>query len=224
MTRRLWEQVCKQLVDNWEDLDVWAQNQARERIVKRWRSIRDRFKKEFNKEMQAPSGSGGRSSRYKYAQALLFLRSTMVSRSTVGSTREPAAELNPSGAIPQESATAGHFDSPGPSAPSQPSLASDALVPSTSAGASWPPALHESAESSSGDSHPGLLWSLRFPLQVVLPLLTEPSCPCYRWDQHFWTSWSSGDSLHQQAQVFYCVARLSVRVVLWSWFRGIQGT
>ncbi|XP_069590128.1 uncharacterized protein [Ranitomeya imitator] len=145
MTRRLWEQVCKQLVDNWEDLDVWAQNQARERIVKRWRSIRDRFKKEFNKEMQAPSGSGGRSSRYKYAQALLFLRSTMVSRSTVGSTREPAAELNPSGAIPQESATAGHFDSPGPSAPSQPSLASDALVPSTSAGASWPPALHESA-------------------------------------------------------------------------------
>ncbi|XP_077129677.1 uncharacterized protein LOC143784949 [Ranitomeya variabilis] len=145
VTRRLWEQVCEQLVDNWEDLDVLAQNQACERFVKRWRSIRDRFRKEFNKEMQAPSGSGGRRSRYKYAQALSFLRSTMVSRSTVGSTRELAAELNPSAAIPQESATAGHFDSPGPPTPSQPSLASDASVPSTSAGASWPAALHESA-------------------------------------------------------------------------------
>ncbi|XP_077113882.1 uncharacterized protein LOC143769229 isoform X1 [Ranitomeya variabilis] len=50
VTRRLWEQVCQQLVDNWEDLDARAQNQARERIVKRWRSIRDRFKKELNKD------------------------------------------------------------------------------------------------------------------------------------------------------------------------------
>ncbi|CAJ0965833.1 unnamed protein product [Ranitomeya imitator] len=69
----------------------------------------------------------------------------MVSRSTVGSTREAAAELNPCGAIPQESATAGHFDSPGPSAASQPSLTSDPSVPSTSPGASWPAALHEFA-------------------------------------------------------------------------------
>ncbi|XP_069611587.1 uncharacterized protein [Ranitomeya imitator] len=50
VTRWLWEQVCEQLVDNWEDLDVRAQNQERERIVKRWRSIRHRFKKEFNKD------------------------------------------------------------------------------------------------------------------------------------------------------------------------------
>ncbi|XP_077113883.1 uncharacterized protein LOC143769229 isoform X2 [Ranitomeya variabilis] len=28
VTRRLWEQVCQQLVDNWEDLDARAQNQA----------------------------------------------------------------------------------------------------------------------------------------------------------------------------------------------------
>ncbi|XP_069618245.1 uncharacterized protein [Ranitomeya imitator] len=145
VTRRLWEKVCQQLVENWEDLDVRAQNQERERIVKRWRSIRDRFKKEFNKEMRALSGSGRRRSRYKYAQALSFLRSTMVTRSTVGSTREPAAVLIPSGAIPQESATEGHFDSPGPSAPSQPSNPSDPSVLCTSAGASWPVPLHESA-------------------------------------------------------------------------------
>ncbi|XP_077112333.1 uncharacterized protein LOC143767708 [Ranitomeya variabilis] len=65
ITRRLWEQVCQQLVENWEDLDIRAQNQARERIVKRWRSIRDRFKKEFNKEMWAPSEFGGHRSKCK---------------------------------------------------------------------------------------------------------------------------------------------------------------
>ncbi|XP_069621503.1 uncharacterized protein [Ranitomeya imitator] len=54
VTRRLWEQICCELIPRWEDLDVQAQIQERERIVKRWRSIRDRFKKEFNKEMRAP--------------------------------------------------------------------------------------------------------------------------------------------------------------------------
>ncbi|XP_077111153.1 uncharacterized protein LOC143767019 [Ranitomeya variabilis] len=162
VTRRLWEKICRELIARWEDLDVQAQIQERERIVKRWRSIRDRFKKEFNKEMRAPSGSGGRRSKYKYARALSFLRSTMVTRSTVGSTREPAAQLNPSGAIPQEAATEGHFDSENPSAPSPsapspsapshsapsdsaPSHTLDPSVPSTNAGASWPVPLHVSA-------------------------------------------------------------------------------
>ncbi|XP_069586393.1 uncharacterized protein [Ranitomeya imitator] len=150
VTRRLWEQVCQELIAKWEDLDVQAQNQEREMIVKRWRSIRDRFKKEFKKEMRAPSGSGGRRSKYKYAQALSFLRLTMLTRSTVGRTQEPAAQLNPSGAIPQGAATEGHFDSAGPSAPShsapsQPSHTSEPSVPSTSAGAFWPVPLHVSA-------------------------------------------------------------------------------
>ncbi|XP_069625556.1 C-C chemokine receptor type 6 isoform X2 [Ranitomeya imitator] len=144
VTHRLWEQVCHEVVDNSEDIDVRSQNQARERVVKWWWSIRDRFKKEFNKEMQAPSGLGGCRSKYKYAMALSIIRSTMVSRSTVCSTREPAV-LNPSGPIPQEIATAGHFDRPVPSAPSQPSLTSDPSVQSTSAGASWLTALHEAA-------------------------------------------------------------------------------
>ncbi|XP_069585662.1 melanoma-associated antigen C1-like [Ranitomeya imitator] len=167
VTRRLWEQICCELIPRWEDLDVQAQIQERERIVKRWRSIRDRFKKEFNKEMQARSGSGGRRSTYKYARALSFLRSTMVTRSTVGSTLEPAAQLNTSGAIPQEAATEGHFDSEEPSAPSHsapshsapshsafshsapfhsaPSHSTDPSFPSTSTGASWPVPLHVAA-------------------------------------------------------------------------------
>ncbi|XP_069601550.1 uncharacterized protein [Ranitomeya imitator] len=108
--------------------------------------------------MRASSGSGERRSRYKYAHALSFLRTTMVTRITVGSTREPAAELNPSGAIPQEAATEGHFDSPSPSAPSHSvpshsatshsatSHTSDPCVPSANAGASWPVPLHVSAD------------------------------------------------------------------------------
>ncbi|XP_073411317.1 uncharacterized protein [Dendrobates tinctorius] len=94
--------------------------------------------------MRAPSGSGGRRSKYKYAQALSFLRDTMVTRSTVSSTREPA-RLDPSEAIPEETGTEGHFDRPGTSAPSQPSHTFDPSVPSTSTGASWPPTLHEAA-------------------------------------------------------------------------------
>ncbi|XP_073442415.1 uncharacterized protein [Dendrobates tinctorius] len=144
ITRRLWEEICSLLVDRWEDLDARAQIKERDRIVKRWRSVRDRFKKEFNKEMRAPSGSGGRRSKYKYAQALSFLRETMVTRSTVSSTREPA-RLDPSETIPKETGTEGHFDRPGTSAPSQPSHTFDPSVPSTSTGASWPPTLHEAA-------------------------------------------------------------------------------
>ncbi|XP_077148266.1 uncharacterized protein LOC143808972 [Ranitomeya variabilis] len=152
VSRRLWEQICRELIPRWEDLDVRAQIREREQIVKRWRSIRDRFKKEFNKEMWAPSGSGGRRSTYKYARVLSFLRSTMVTRSTVESTREPAAQLNPSGAIPQEAATEGHFDSEEPSAPSHsapshsaPSHSTDPSFRSTSAGASLPVPLHVAA-------------------------------------------------------------------------------
>ncbi|XP_069611787.1 uncharacterized protein [Ranitomeya imitator] len=102
--------------------------------------------------MQAPSVSGGRRSTYKYAKALSFLRSTMVTGGTVGSTQEPAAQLNTVGAIPQEAATEGHFDSEGPSAPSHsapshsaPSHTLDRSVPSANAGASWPVPLHVSA-------------------------------------------------------------------------------
>ncbi|XP_073441831.1 uncharacterized protein [Dendrobates tinctorius] len=148
VTRWFWEEVCFIVVDDWEYLEALAQTQAhkysqfRQRVIKQWQSLRDRFKREFNKEMQAPSGSGGRWSSYKYARALSFLRSTMVSRCTVCSTREPAAELDPSGAIPQESATGDHVERPDPS---EPSLTSGPLAPSTSAGASWQTSSHEAA-------------------------------------------------------------------------------
>ncbi|XP_077148677.1 uncharacterized protein LOC143809456 [Ranitomeya variabilis] len=76
ITRRLWEEVCGAVLENWEELDAGAQDLARNRVIVRWRSLRERFKRELNKEMQAPSGSRGRRSRYKYARALSFLWST----------------------------------------------------------------------------------------------------------------------------------------------------
>ncbi|KAM4025863.1 uncharacterized protein ACNLHF_026295 [Anomaloglossus baeobatrachus] len=106
VTRRLWDEVCHAAIEGWEELNSRAQKKARDKLQKRWRSIRDRFKKELNQEMQAPSGSGGRRSKYRYFRALSFLRTTMVCRSTVCSTREPAS--NPSGAIPEQSATGEH--------------------------------------------------------------------------------------------------------------------
>ncbi|KAM4026916.1 uncharacterized protein ACNLHF_022797 [Anomaloglossus baeobatrachus] len=141
VTRRLWEEVCREVVTGWEDLNPRAQNRAREKVQNRWRSIRDRFKKELNKEMLAPSGSGGRVSRYKYFRVLAILRTTMACRSTVCSTREPAS--NPPEAIPTQSATGEHLDRPHPSAPS---LSSGPSVPSTSAGVSGEASLHEAAD------------------------------------------------------------------------------
>ncbi|KAM4034600.1 uncharacterized protein ACNLHF_021255 [Anomaloglossus baeobatrachus] len=98
VTRRLWDEVCHAAVEGWGELNSRGQKKQRDKLQKRWRSIRDRFKKELNQEMQAPSGSGGRRSKYRYFRALSFLRTTMVCRSTVCSTQEPAS--NPIGTPP----------------------------------------------------------------------------------------------------------------------------
>ncbi|XP_073445209.1 uncharacterized protein [Dendrobates tinctorius] len=142
-TRRLWDEVCSEVIENWEVLNARARDFVRDRVIIRWRSLRDRFKRDFNKEMQAPSGSRGRrSSQYKHYRALLFLRSMMVSRSTICSTREPVSELPPSGGIPSETATVEHIEV---SNPSVPSLLSRPSVPSTSTGAAGQSSSHEAA-------------------------------------------------------------------------------
>ncbi|XP_077112397.1 uncharacterized protein LOC143767761 [Ranitomeya variabilis] len=109
VTRRLWDEVCRNLFPRRESLHPQQQSKLVGKVRKRWRSLRDRFKREFNDEMKAPSGSAGRKrSKYKYGQALSFLRRTMLSRVTFSSHRAPASSSAPSGAIPPESATEGH--------------------------------------------------------------------------------------------------------------------
>ncbi|XP_044157540.1 uncharacterized protein LOC122943684 [Bufo gargarizans] len=104
-TRHFWEQVCSALVPFWEDLEPRAQEQCREKILTRWRSMRDRFKKDYNEEVRAPSGSVPSSRRqYRYQAALGFLRRTLELRRKSGGTREPKVQLE---VVPEETATAG---------------------------------------------------------------------------------------------------------------------
>ncbi|XP_077155907.1 uncharacterized protein LOC143818621 isoform X1 [Ranitomeya variabilis] len=71
VTRRLWEEVCQNVLPRREDLHPQQQSTECGKVRKRWRSLRDRFKREFNLEMQAPSGSAGRRrTKYKYGPVL----------------------------------------------------------------------------------------------------------------------------------------------------------
>ncbi|KAM4029713.1 uncharacterized protein ACNLHF_022405 [Anomaloglossus baeobatrachus] len=132
VTRRLWDQIAGIMLDGWDRLDTRAQNNARTRLITRWRSLRDRFRRELNVEMQAPSGSGKRKgSKYKYAEALAFLRSSMISRRTFCSTTEPAAVQPPPETMTEETVTGAPSNSPcDPSLPS--TSTSDSSLPSTS--------------------------------------------------------------------------------------------
>ncbi|XP_073422157.1 uncharacterized protein [Dendrobates tinctorius] len=172
-TRRLWDEVCSSVIDNWEELNARARDFVRkyynfsnfifpacevlntkpfffffcftgDRVITRWRSLRDRFKRDYNKEIQTPSGSSGgrRGPQYKNYQALAFLRSTMACRSTICSTRESASQLRPSGVIPSETAPGDHIEV---SDPSVPTLLSDPSIPSTSTGAAGQTSSHEAA-------------------------------------------------------------------------------
>ncbi|XP_073403926.1 uncharacterized protein [Dendrobates tinctorius] len=142
-TRRLWDEVCSSVIENWEELNARARDFVRDRVITRRRSLRDRFKRDYNKEMQTPSGSGGRRGpQYKNYRALAFLRSTMVCRSTFCSTRESASELRPSGVIPSETAPGDHIEV---SDPYVPTLLSHPSIPSTSTGAAGQTSSHEAA-------------------------------------------------------------------------------
>ncbi|XP_073433109.1 uncharacterized protein [Dendrobates tinctorius] len=141
-TRWLRDEVCSSVIENWEELNARARDFVRDRVITR-RLLRDRFKRDYNKEMQTPTGSGGRRGpQYKNYRALGFLRSTMVCRSTIFSTREPASELRPSGVIPSETALGDHIEV---SDPSVPTLLSRPSIPSTSTGAAGQTSSHEAA-------------------------------------------------------------------------------
>ncbi|KAM4048996.1 uncharacterized protein ACNLHF_000483 [Anomaloglossus baeobatrachus] len=106
ITRRLWEEVASEVEDGWENLNERAKSKTVRRLIIRWRSLRDRFRRDYNLEMEAPSGSAGRKgSQYRYARALAFLRSTMLPRRTFTNTLEPASGQHPPGAIPQVTVT-----------------------------------------------------------------------------------------------------------------------
>ncbi|KAM4023922.1 uncharacterized protein ACNLHF_024882 [Anomaloglossus baeobatrachus] len=136
VTRRLWDEVCHAGVEGWEELNSRAEKKARDKLQKRWWSIRDRFKKELNLEMQAPSGSGGRRSKYRYFRTLSFLQTTMHRLQHSGACIKP---------VRSDPSTVRHWEHRHRPHPSEPSLSSDTSVPSTCAGASGETSLPEAA-------------------------------------------------------------------------------
>ncbi|XP_040297401.1 uncharacterized protein LOC121008773 [Bufo bufo] len=89
-TRSLWMEICGKILTDWDDLSEGKQEDCKTAVMVRWRTIRDRYKKDYNEEVNRPSGSGGtRRQPYRYAAALGFLRRTLELRRTTSSTRAP---------------------------------------------------------------------------------------------------------------------------------------
>ncbi|XP_044147528.1 uncharacterized protein LOC122935729 [Bufo gargarizans] len=90
LTRSLWMEICCKIVPDWDDLSEGQQEDCKTSVMVRWRSIRDRYKKDYNEEVNRRSGSGGtRRQPYRYVAALGFLRRTLELRRTTSSTRAP---------------------------------------------------------------------------------------------------------------------------------------
>ncbi|XP_044125663.1 uncharacterized protein LOC122920312 [Bufo gargarizans] len=88
LTRSLWMEICGKILPDWDYLSAGQQEDCKMAVMVRWRSIRDRYKKDYNEEVNRPSGSGGtRRQPYRYAAALGFLRRTLELRRTTSSTR-----------------------------------------------------------------------------------------------------------------------------------------
>ncbi|KAM4026844.1 uncharacterized protein ACNLHF_022709 [Anomaloglossus baeobatrachus] len=134
LTQRLWEEVAAELIDGWEDLKARTKKKSLTSVTARWWSVCDGFRRDYNKEMQAPSGSAGRkSSQYRYARALVFLKTTMMPRRSFANNMEPASVRHPPGVIPEETVTGDPSNrpcDPSTSAPSLPSTStSDPSLP-----------------------------------------------------------------------------------------------
>ncbi|PIO30118.1 hypothetical protein AB205_0216730, partial [Aquarana catesbeiana] len=85
LKRSKWEEVF--VTPHWDDLSATEQDNRGKEVYTRWRSLRDRYKKELNEERSADR-SGAPSTRRRpnpHAEALSFLRRTTEMRSTVSS-------------------------------------------------------------------------------------------------------------------------------------------
>ncbi|XP_069583774.1 uncharacterized protein [Ranitomeya imitator] len=116
--RRLWNEVAKSLWDGFDSASPTDKGKFVQKLKTRWHSMKDRFNKFLRKEEeQARSGAAAaRTSTYKYARLLQFMRPILGCRETHSSTLEP---VRPSGAVLHES----------PSDPSQPSHSVSRLAP-----------------------------------------------------------------------------------------------
>ncbi|XP_040191378.1 uncharacterized protein LOC120940360 isoform X2 [Rana temporaria] len=78
LKRSKWEEVYKFVTPNWDEMSATDQDNRGKEVYTRWRSLRDRYKKEVNEEKSAER-SGAPSTRRRanpHAEALSFLRRT----------------------------------------------------------------------------------------------------------------------------------------------------
>ncbi|PIO29221.1 hypothetical protein AB205_0154760 [Aquarana catesbeiana] len=87
LKRSKWEEVYRFVTPHWDDMSATEQDNRGKEVYTRWRSLRNRYKKELNEERSADR-SGAPSTRRRpnpHAEALSFLRRTTEMRSTVSS-------------------------------------------------------------------------------------------------------------------------------------------
>ncbi|XP_077137172.1 uncharacterized protein LOC143797167 [Ranitomeya variabilis] len=87
--QKLWEKIICQLDPGYLDKSASSKRKIADAVHTRWRSIRDRFVRDFCSSQNTPSGSGGkRVTPYVHYEQLLFLQKTS-QRSTICSTDAP---------------------------------------------------------------------------------------------------------------------------------------
>ncbi|XP_056384117.1 uncharacterized protein LOC130277469 [Hyla sarda] len=76
-----WTEIFKGLFSTWDSKTSREQGAIEETVTKRWRSLRDRFLKEYNKRVASGSGAPT-AANYKYFQQLMFLAPSRELRQT----------------------------------------------------------------------------------------------------------------------------------------------
>ncbi|XP_069612727.1 uncharacterized protein [Ranitomeya imitator] len=103
--RKLWDQIICHFDPRYMEKSTTSKKKIADAVHTRWRSIRDRFVRDYRNSQNAPSGSSGkRVTPYVHYDQLLFLQKTLSQRSTICSTAapRPTEELEPSPVEPTQ--------------------------------------------------------------------------------------------------------------------------
>ncbi|XP_069601912.1 uncharacterized protein [Ranitomeya imitator] len=89
--RRLWEEVARSLLTNWDRATTQVRKDFLKSVKVHWRSMKDRFNKDMREEIKVRSGAAPKLPKYKYHRMLAFLRPALAHRPTWSSTTEPGS-------------------------------------------------------------------------------------------------------------------------------------
>ncbi|XP_077106820.1 uncharacterized protein LOC143807224 [Ranitomeya variabilis] len=103
--RKLWDQIICHFDPRYMEKSTTSKKKIADAVHTRWKSIRDRFVRDYRNNQNAASGSSGkRVTPYVHYDQLLFLQKTLSQRSTICSTAapRPTEELEPSPVEPTQ--------------------------------------------------------------------------------------------------------------------------